>query len=202
MKGCMKFGCAIVAGLVLGLGGLSVALWLWAGVNVFSPKPAVVPPEWGAFREAALSVKLAGAFVAIKRGQEKDFEISLRPDELNHLLAQRLPQMFKKTDLAVDAGDTATIIRFSRQIKPGRYINGEVHANITGHDGQFEVKVLLVKTGRKDLPHSLFYPVSRWMENTLETQLPFKDLPYKLTGFHQDGKNLVVNIHTRGKTGP
>lgn len=203
MKGCIKFLLAVIAGLVLGVGGLAGAAWLWAGVNLIAKEATVTTGDWGALREAALTLKLAPAALALKRGQEKELEISLKPEELNHLLDQRVPEQFQKTRLALAAGDTATVIRFSRQLEPHKFVNGEIRADVTGSSGQFEVKVKRVQLGKKELPHSVHYLVSRWIETTLETQVPFKEDRYKLTGFRRDGNNFKVTIHTRpAKTSP
>jgi hypothetical protein len=194
--GCLGLIAAVIAGLVVGVLGLGLAAYFWAGTNLLEAQASVEYPKWSALDEAVLAVKLAPTYIALKRDREETRELSLRPAEVNHLLDQHLPPMFKQTLLALDAGDTATVFIFSRAAG-GRFVNGEVRAEVTGGEGAFEVKILKVRVGKKFLPHSLFYPVSRWMESMLETQTPFKDQRFRVTGFRQEGKVFKVDIKTR-----
>lgn len=193
--GCVGCGAAVAVGLIIGLIGLSVAGYLWLDKNVLAKEPMPISKTWNALDKAAL-LKLAPVAIAARIGRESEKTISLRADEMNYILQEQVLSTKGPTQADVAFGDTVLIIHFAHRLSNGKYLNGELRAEITGQEGDFTVKVFKLTTGSYVWPGWVNSMLAKYLEGSLETQTFLKDQPLRITGLAHDHKSMRVTIKT------
>jgi len=200
--GCIGFVMAVLAGVFLGLVGLSVAGWFWLDRKVLDREPLeLVKKEWTAEDEARLAVKLAPAVESIEKGIEKDFSLSLSEREADRLMDLYVLEEPVEAELGLEKGDTALVVRFSSRVSGKRWVNGILRAEIKGREGDFETRVYQFVTGQVVWPRTLYPQVAQWVEGLIETQAPFKNEPWKLTAVDHGGEDIEVKIRIIPRAG-
>lgn len=198
-KGCGCYGylLAVLAGLVLGLAGLLTAGWFWAAGKVLSPAPAVLTQkDWSAKDEAALALKIAPVAKAIEGRESKDFSFSLTPAEANRLFQEYLRRQGwgLSGELLTDEG--AFKVRFSERVKQGRYLNGELRAEVSASGGKFTAKALSFQAGNWKLPPGFLAELGYWIAGALTTQKPFQREPWRLLALGRSNGAITVEVRT------
>ena len=193
--GCFGFAAAVMIGLTLGLLGLGIAGYYWVNTRILSDEPMAAPTEkWSRLEEAALTAKLAPLGAAIKQKREAEQNLTLKSDEATRLLDQYLPRAQDGDRTRVEFGDTATAVMFSRRVREGKYLNGELRADVRAQNGDFEVSFYSLRAGTFDLPRSLFPLLSRWLEGELEIQAPFKETPLRIKDFSSSKNSAKLTM--------
>jgi hypothetical protein len=198
-KGCGCYGylLAILAGLVLGLGGLSVAGYVWATGKVLSPNPvALAHKDWSAKDEAALAMKIAPIARAIDSKEDKSFSLNLTPGEANRLFQEYLVRQDRQVSGELLEADDAFVFKFSRRVKKDGYLNGELRCEVSGSGGKFTAKALSLKAGRQAMPDALLPELGHWIEGALETQKPFQKESWRVTGISRGKGGVTVDVKT------
>jgi len=201
--GCFSGVMAVVAGIILGLAGLTAVGYMWADSKVFSKEPKeVLSEDWNRMDEAALAVKLVPAAVSSKSKKKVRNRVTLTQKETNYIIQRYIVPDLDKTRVSVQLGDTAMVLDFSSKLPNGRFLNGTMRANISGEDGDFDVEVSSLKTGRYQWEQELLPTAAHYLEGMLEMQSFFHNDPWLLTGFEQDGKRVKAELEVGGEKSP
>ena len=199
--GCFWFSLAVLLGLVLGVVGLGAAGYWWANAKVLAHEPMAMPVEkWGTLDEAALTVKLAPLALAIKQNKQTERELVLKANEANRLVDRYILTGPDDYRVRMSFGNTATAVLFSRKVMEGKYVNGELRADISAKDGDFEVEVIGLRTGEYKWPKPLLPQAARWLEGILETQSLFQNDPWRVMDYSYQKDKLKLKVRTVSQT--
>jgi len=182
--GCFGFALAIIAGLALGLAGLGAAGYYYLDRKILSDQELnFAVSDWNAGDETVLSAKLVPFARALRNRQEFMGQVSLTEREADRLLESYGLNELGAGGGEVVFGDTAMTVEFSRPLKNGKFLNGELRAGIAAENGDFEVAVYKFRTGEYTWPRFLDPAVRYWLEYLLDTQRLFKKQPWRMLGF-------------------
>jgi hypothetical protein len=189
--GCIGFTAAVVTGLVIGLIALLVVGWHWVNTRVLANEPETVyAQKWTKLDEAALATKLAPLALLMKQNMEGEQKVVLNSGEAGRVLGEYFTRRGEDCRAAVSLGDTATGVTFSRQVLEGKYLNGELRADIKAKSGDFQVKVYSLRTGGVKWRKWWLPLFCHVIEGELETQSLFEDMPLRITDYNS-GKDQV-----------
>jgi hypothetical protein len=201
-SGCLGFTAAVVTGLVIGVIALGVAGWHWVNTRALADEPeAVSAQKWTKLDEAALAAKLAPLALLMKQNKEGEQKVVLSGAEATRMLGEYFTREGEDCRAAVSFGDTATGLAFSREVLEGKYLNGELRAEIKAKDGEFQVKVFSLRTGGFKWPESGRLLAARLIEGELETQALLKDMPLRIMDYAsaKDQVKLTIKVVKQDK---
>ncbi len=199
--GCLGFALAVTVGVFLGLAGLGIAGYVWLNTRVLSDQPAKIDrPKWTKIDEGLFAVKLAPVYLAIKQEKESLHTVNIKPKEANRLWDECVAPYLEESVADVSFGDTAAVIAFSQRATQDKYLNGEIRLNVSGENGEFEVKIYSLKTGDWVWPRSFLPWAAYYLRSRVERQPDCANRPARLLGLYHDKKGLKATIKVMEKS--
>ena len=193
--GCFSFTMAVLVGLLFGGVGLSVTGYYWLNNSVLADDPVKIErPKWTAMDEGAITVKLAPVYLALKQDRESIHDIHIRGKEANRLWDECVMPMLGESIVNIDFGDKEIKIKFSHRAGPDKYLNGKIKMEISGLNGDFEVKINHLKTGEFVWPEQILPYVSYWMKGQLERKPHCAGKPVRILDIKHNKKGMDTRI--------
>jgi hypothetical protein len=191
--GCLSFMMAIMVGLLFGGVGLGVTGYYWLNNSVLHDDPVKIErAKWNAVDEAAITIKLAPVYLALRQNRESIHNFRIRPKEANRLWDECVMPMLGESIVDISFKDNNIIMEFSHRAGPDKYLNGKLEVEVKGTNGDFEVKVNRLKTGKFVWPEQLLPYVSYWMVGQLERKPHCYGRPVRLLDIKHSKKGLDV----------